>query len=245
MKCPGSLAYIIDGVAKLTKHARIHPTRPDGLLQFQQVVDCPLQPERHAPKSFAGRKKLYGHSQHPALFGRTQGYHSRRGCFSRAKVSQLDKAADGRAASHVEQPTVHVDFFGFSKLDDACAIGLQPLHLHGNHYRVTVTPPVFSLCDRYLGARLVRWQEPPPFGRAPHSPAAYKPVFPISTLSLRKTIRPAFSGVKFGSPSRVVSPNHLPGQSRSRTCGRLVRQDTGSVYFLPLVSPQVQWQHGR
>src|SRR6266403_1999206 len=169
LKCPSSLAYIIDGVAKL---ARIHSTRPDGLLQFQQVVDCPLQPERHAPKSLAGRKKLDGQSQHPALFGGTQGNHSRRGCFSCAKVSQLNKAADGRAASHVEQPTVHVDFFGFSKLDDACAVGLQPLHLHGNGYRVTVTPPVFSLCDRYLGARLVRCQQPPPLVRAPHPPGS-------------------------------------------------------------------------
>src|SRR5258708_2801563 len=82
LKSPGGLAYIIDGVAKLTKHACIHPTRPDGFLQCQQVVDRHLQPERHAPKSFAGSKKLDGHSQHLALFGGTQGYHSRGCCFS-------------------------------------------------------------------------------------------------------------------------------------------------------------------
>src|SRR5713226_4052974 len=77
LKSPGGLAYIIDGVAKLTKDARVHPTRPDGVFQFLQVVDRPLQPKRHAPKSFAGSKKLDGHSQHVALFGGTQGYHSR------------------------------------------------------------------------------------------------------------------------------------------------------------------------
>src|SRR6267143_1963576 len=79
LKSPGGLAYIIDGVAKLTKDARVHPTRPDGVFQFLQVVDRPLQPKRHAPKSFAGSKKLDGHSQHVALFGGTQGYHSRSG----------------------------------------------------------------------------------------------------------------------------------------------------------------------
>src|ERR1700674_5862570 len=36
LKSPGGLAHVIDGVAKLTKHTRIHPPRPDGFLPLPQ-----------------------------------------------------------------------------------------------------------------------------------------------------------------------------------------------------------------
>src|SRR4029077_12549741 len=121
LKSPSGLAYMIDGVAKFTQYAGIPPTRLDGFLPLQQAVDRHLQPERRAPESFAGSEKFDSHSQHLGLFRGTQGYHSRRGCFSRREISQLDNAANGRAASHIEQPAVLVDLFGFSKLDDTCA----------------------------------------------------------------------------------------------------------------------------
>jgi hypothetical protein len=86
LKSPGGLAHMIDGVAKFTQYAGIHPTRPDGFLQFQQAVDRHLQPERRAPERFAGSEKFDGHSQHLALFRGTQGYHLRRDCFSRREI---------------------------------------------------------------------------------------------------------------------------------------------------------------